>query len=259
MIKSLLQEKIMADVVASQLTRQDKREVFFYRAGIALATFCLLFAAGTLALILFVDPPKDGKFLSKFLDKRFLDKLYLGHFVNFAGAVGLSMIFMHLYARKILKSMQVVYGLGLLTFLAISSFFSTGMWVLASHGGLALVFVAFSFIAAKEAYCFKYYEGWLVGPLSAFYLVRLLPCVSLPSPLDPGESETICLDCLGCRGASSHHTQNVSSLCGRYWRQVGIRRLIRHTLFDLGRGWRHMLPLPIFPGAKVGLSPRLCF
>ena len=160
----------MADVVASQLTRQDKREVVFYRAGIALATLCLLLAAGTLSLFLYADAPKDIKFLSKILDKHFLEKLYLGHFVNFAGAVGLSMIFMHLYARTTLKVMQAIYGVGLITFLAISSFFTTGLWVLASHAGLGLVLVAFSFIAAKEAYCFKYYEGWLVGPLSAVFL-----------------------------------------------------------------------------------------
>lgn len=150
--------------VFQPLTREDKITVVLYRAGIVLSAIILsglayLFVTAASAPI----PP---------VSSRSADSLVCGLY----GAVGLSVFFIHLYIRKFHIYLKNLYYISL-GFLTALFFIGNG----SLSGGLgqapssALLLLPLSgclgFVTAKEAFCFKLFEGYLLAMIMPFYLL----------------------------------------------------------------------------------------
>ena len=153
----------MGDYILYQpLTGTDRVTVLLYRTGLALT--CLLLSA--LAVFLAVSPPVAAGRASFYFDF-FMALLYF--------AAGLSVFFIHLYIGSFKRKLM---GLYLISLAALAAMFIIG-------GGDALSFVSgtpvsallflplagcIGFIAAKEAFCFRLVEGYLLAIAMPLYL-----------------------------------------------------------------------------------------
>lgn len=150
--------------VFQPLTREDKITVVLYRVGIVLSAIIMsglayLFVSAASALI-----PAGSS--------RSADFLAYGLY----GAVGLSVFFIHLYIRKFHTYLKNLFFISLgclaaLLFIGKGSL-SGGLSQVPSSTLLLLPLSGcLGFVTAKEAFCFKLFEGYLLAMIMPFYLL----------------------------------------------------------------------------------------
>jgi uncharacterized integral membrane protein len=146
------------------LTREDKITVVVYRIGIVLSAVIM----SGLAYILVTassDPIPTG-------GSRLADLLVYGLY----GAVGLSVFFIHLYIGKFHTYLKYLYYislgcLALLLFIGKGSLSVSLTQVPYSPLLLLPLSGCLGFVTAKEAFCFKLFEGYLLAMIMPFYLL----------------------------------------------------------------------------------------
>lgn len=165
--------------IKQALTAYDKVTVFLYRLGIVISTACILYAVYFFYLNIY----------AKILPAFFSANYPVIVFWIFVISVSLSVSFLHLYSKKVLniiRALTVAGGL-ILAFLALTGnldylalFESNGWRGKLGVVGLGFVLAGFSGIGAKEAFCFKLYEGYAYG--IALAILVLLHLFGLLSP-----------------------------------------------------------------------------
>jgi uncharacterized integral membrane protein len=147
-----------------QLTREDKITVAIYRTGIVVSTMviCLF------AYILY-DPSQFAENPSKDL---MLNALLLMLYIS----IGLSVFFIHLYISKFKRTLKRLYYLAIFS-LAFLYYLGGGdaVSVVVSKPYGSLFFIPLSlclgFVTAKEAFCFRLTEGYIIAMLMPIMLV----------------------------------------------------------------------------------------
>lgn len=142
------------------LTREDTITVVLYRAGIVLSAIII-----TALAYLLSSKPASGSTA---------DFLAYG----FAVSVGMSVFFIHLYIGKFKTFLKNLYYLGLgglaaLLFIGHGSIASALVHAPSSALLLLPLSGCLGFITAKEAFCFKLFEGYLLAMIMPFYLVLI--------------------------------------------------------------------------------------
>ncbi|HKN19044.1 MAG TPA: DUF2301 domain-containing membrane protein, partial [Dissulfurispiraceae bacterium] len=148
------------------LTQGDKISVILYRAGIVLSTLFVL----------------AGAFFSS-NTSRYQDYISFALLTNMLlillyAAVGISVFFIHLYVSKFhraLKKLYYIAVISLITLYVIGRGDVLGVLVSKIYGPLMLLPLAgcLGFIAAKEAFCFRLFEGYFLALIMPLYLVIL--------------------------------------------------------------------------------------
>jgi uncharacterized integral membrane protein len=146
------------------LTREDKITVVLYRVGIVLSAVIISGLA-----YLFVAASSNTITIGS---SRSADVLALALY----GAVGLSVFFIHLYIQKFHTFLKYLFyiSLGCLAVLiAIGKGSLSGALVHESYSALLLLPLSgcLGFVTAKEAFCFKLNEGYLLAMIMPFYLL----------------------------------------------------------------------------------------
>lgn len=150
--------------VFQPLTKEDKVTVVIYRIGIVLSAVIISLAA--YLMLNSLKHPADASISLKF--NILLISLYI--------SVGLSVFFIHLYISKFKKTLIKIYALSIAS-LAVLFIAGKGdaMSVVAhkNYGSLLLIplSLCLGFIAAKEAFCFKLTEGYLLAMIMPLYLL----------------------------------------------------------------------------------------
>ncbi|MBZ0157020.1 MAG: DUF2301 domain-containing membrane protein [Alphaproteobacteria bacterium] len=146
------------------LTREDRISVVLYRAGIAISA--LLVTLGGYMLLNAAHYRNDPLIGLKFTV--LLLSLYI--------SVGMSVFFIHLYVSKFHRVLKKLYyialaGLGLLFFIGGGNIYA--VFAAKPYASLALLPLSgcLGFITAKEAFCFKLIEGYLLAFLMPLFLV----------------------------------------------------------------------------------------
>lgn len=145
------------------LTAADRATVVLYRAGIALSA--LVVAAAAVLLLVPLWRQKAPVILDIGL-------------VALYASTGLSVFFIHLYVGSYKRFLKRLYYLSLLCLVAL---FVAGkgnvLGVLSgtSWGGLLLIplSLCLGFVAAKEAFCFRLLEGYLLAIMMPVYFLFL--------------------------------------------------------------------------------------
>lgn len=142
------------------LTREDRITVILYRIGIGLST--VLIVAGAVALSL----------ASAALNGRVIDLLLYGLY----GAVGLSVFFIHLYIGKLKQYLKILYfiGVGCLALLLLLGKGSLAAAVAERPVSVLLLLPlsgCLGFVTAKEAFCFRLLEGYLLAMIMPVLLL----------------------------------------------------------------------------------------
>lgn len=143
------------------LTREDKITVVLYRTGIAMSAL----AISSCAYMLLAYPPAAS---SGMIFSVMLISLYI--------SVGLSVFFIHLYVSKFHRALKGLYYLSLVALLLL---YITGggdfmqAFTKSPFGPVLLIPLSgcLGFITAKEAFCFKLNEGYLVALVMPVYLL----------------------------------------------------------------------------------------
>ncbi len=146
------------------LTREDRITVVVYRAGIALSALIL---AGLAFVLAGTTANPGSNRVSPVLD-------ILGYGLYLA--VGLSVFFIHLYVGKFKTYLKNLYylSIGCLAALLVLGKGSLAAAVAQGpFGPLLLLPISgcLGFVTAKEAFCFKLTEGYLLAMIMPFYLL----------------------------------------------------------------------------------------
>jgi len=147
------------------LTKEDKITTVIYRTGIFLSAVLMAIAA----------------FLAVSPDMRDLPLIYSGLGANIIilslyFSIGLSVFFIHLYIGKFHRILKKIYYLSMfclaLMFLLGKGSPASLLFRVTPAGALLLIPLALclGFITAKEAFCFKLFEGYLLGMIMPAYL-----------------------------------------------------------------------------------------
>lgn len=146
--------------IFQELTVSDKVSVVLYRAGILISALLVCF----IAYLLFNGAGPQA-----------IKPMCLALFAS----VGLSVSFIHLYVRSYKRNLIKLYIISLIALIGLyflsggspESLFSAGK----SFGPLFLLPLSgcLGFITAKEAFCFKLMEGYLLAILMPAYLFLL--------------------------------------------------------------------------------------
>lgn len=146
------------------LTREDRITVVVYRAGIVLSMLHLV----KTALLSIGLLPLPSWLRTETVENILLAGLYI--------SVGLSVFFIHLYVGKFHRILKKIYYAALLC-LAVLTILGGGHPagpVLATPHYPALLLIPLSlclgFVTAKEAFCFRLFEGYLLAILMPAYL-----------------------------------------------------------------------------------------
>ena len=146
------------------LTREDRRTVVLYRFGIALSALTM----SCLAYLLVTASSESGAALIRPSADILAYVLY--------ASVGMSVFFIHLYIGKFKVYLKNLYFLSLgclvlLLFLGKGSV--SGAVAQQSYSSLLLLPLSgcLGFIAAKEAFCFQLFEGYLLAMIMPVYLL----------------------------------------------------------------------------------------
>ncbi len=144
------------------LTRDDKISVVLYRVGIALSTVIISIAA-------YLSFSQNIKLHSLEINI-LLTSLYI--------SVGLSVFFIHLYVSKFKRALKKLYFisiLALITLFVMGRGDVSGILINKPYGPFLLIPLSgcLGFITAKEAFCFKLMEGYLLALIMPFYLFLL--------------------------------------------------------------------------------------
>ncbi len=159
------------------LTREDTITVVIYRTGIVLSAIII----SLLALLLNRMPSNFSAGAASVSVDALVYGLYL--------SVGMSVFFIHLYVstfKKFLKNLYylTIAGLAVLLFIGHGSLSAALM----NEPYSALLLLPLSgclgFVTAKEAFCFKLFEGYLLAMIMPLYLLL----VSASSLLSRGAS-----------------------------------------------------------------------
>lgn len=149
------------------LTTTDRITVLLYRVGIVLSSINVC----VLGYLYFMALPKEGLEMT-------LPSLSLLAFILcfFYFGTGLSVFFIHLYIGKLYRFLKKVYYAAsvCLVILVIMGRGNPVSPLLSNQASmLLLVPVAFclGFVTAKEAFCFRLYEGYLLFALMPLYLI----------------------------------------------------------------------------------------
>lgn len=150
--------------VFQPLTKEDKVTVVLYRIGIVLAAVfvsCLAYLLTT------------GSFFGRTTDLGMIADI-LGY--GLYAAVGLSVFFIHLYIGQFKAYLKKLYFIGLAC-LAMLLFLGSGSpanAIAANPVRLLLLLPlagCLGFVTAKEAFCFKLLEGYLLAMIMPLYLL----------------------------------------------------------------------------------------
>ncbi len=147
------------------LTKEDKITTVMYRTGIFLSSVLMAIAA-FLAVKTVLSP-----------DMLDLPLIYSGLAANIIilslyFSVGLSVFFIHLYIGKFHRILKKIYYLSLFC-LALLFLLGKGSPASMPPAGALLLIplsLCLGFITAKEAFCFKLIEGYLLGMIMPAYL-----------------------------------------------------------------------------------------
>jgi uncharacterized integral membrane protein len=158
------------------LTKEDKITVVLYRTGIALSSFIIAILAYKLFDSSQYNPPipplvKGGE--GGFVSLKFnilLISLYL--------SVGLSVFFIHLYVSKFKKFLKRLYYISVISLIVLFIIGKGDLLGALVNKPFSTVFIiplsgCLGFITAKEAFCFKLIEGYLLALIMPFYLLIL--------------------------------------------------------------------------------------
>lgn len=155
------------------LTREDKVTVVLYRLGIVLSAIIISIAA----YMLFTSSQnQDSASLSTKVNI-----LLFGLYIS----VGMSVFFIHLYISKFKKGLIKLYFVSLaclIILFAVGRGNVLGVLINKPYGPMLLIplSLCLGFITAKEAFCFKLMEGYLLAMIMPFYLL-LLSIGSMPT------------------------------------------------------------------------------
>lgn len=146
------------------LTREEKISVILYRAGIVISTViiaCLSY------FLMTASEPSDTALISPSADI-FAYALYV--------SIGMSVFFIHLYIGKIKRFLKNLYFislscLGVLLYLGQGSVSNALIHTPYSPLLLLPVSGCLGFVTAKEAFCFKLFEGYLLAMIMPLYLL----------------------------------------------------------------------------------------
>jgi len=146
------------------LTRKDKISVVIYRAGIVMSSVIV----SVITYILFNLSQNNIAISMKF--NTVLGLLYF--------SVGLSVFFIHLYVgsfHRALKKLYYVSIVALIMLLIIGNGDALRIIINRPYGPLLLLPLSgcLGFITAKEAFCFKLIEGYILALLMPIYLFML--------------------------------------------------------------------------------------
>jgi uncharacterized integral membrane protein len=146
------------------LTSRDKISVIVYRTGIVLSMFLLI----------------AGAFLSLYgvQSRGHISEVANALLLLLYAAVGMSVFLIHLYVSKFHRALKTLYFIAMLALIIL---FVSGkgsaydVLISETYGPLLLLPLAgcLGFITAKEAFCFRLVEGYLLSIIMPLYLVIL--------------------------------------------------------------------------------------
>lgn len=151
-------------ILYQPLTQRDKITVALYRAGIVLSTLVICI----FAYMFF--------YAKQFVNHPLIDISFNVLLITLYGSVGLSVFFIHLYVNRFHRTLKRLFYLSLLC-LGLLYYAGSGdaLSVVAHkpYGPILLIPVAgcIGFITAKEAFCFRLIEGYIVALLMPFFLM----------------------------------------------------------------------------------------
>jgi uncharacterized integral membrane protein len=148
------------------LTKEDKVSVALYRAGIVVSTILI----SIIAYMLFNASHYQSAPSISVKANIILILLYI--------SVGTSVFFIHLYVSKFHNFLKKLYYISIISLIIL---FVIGKgdvyWVLVNKAYSPLLLIPLSgclgFITAKEAFCFKLIEGYLLALIMPIYLLLL--------------------------------------------------------------------------------------
>jgi uncharacterized integral membrane protein len=145
--------------VFQPLTREDKITVVLYRVGIVVSTLMI----SVLAFLLLTAPP---------ITNRAADVLA---YVLYA-SVGMSVFFIHLYVGKIKGFLKNLYYISLVCLIALLYLGKGSLSAVLAHQPYSPLLLlplsgCLGLVAAKEAFCFRLFEGYLLAMLMPVYLL----------------------------------------------------------------------------------------
>lgn len=151
------------------LTRQDKISVILYRTGIFISAFIISIAA-----LIAVQGIMTGNLLDYPL---ILSGLALNFMLlTLYFSIGMSVFFIHLYIGKFHRILKKIYYVSVVC-LAVLFFIGHGNPVMPlfrtpPYGALLLIpaSLCLGFVTAKEAFCFRLFEGYLLALCMPAYL-----------------------------------------------------------------------------------------
>ena len=154
--------------VFQPLTKEDKITVFLYRTGIFLSTLII----STSAFIIFKSlQPDDSQIFPFIISGLSLNIMLLVLYFS----VGLSVFFIHLYIGQFYRTLKKVYYLAVVC-LAVLFFIGHGnptipLFRVPPYGALLLfpLSLCLGFVTAKEAFCFRLIEGYILAVLMPAY------------------------------------------------------------------------------------------
>jgi len=155
--------------IKEELTTYDKISVTLYRGGIVFSALSLVYAVAY-----FYFGAKDST------SPIFTGSLPFIVFWIFIICVDISVSFLHLYSKQVLRIIQGCAAIGTLILLTgflffnfspAPIFYSEGFIGKIGLAGLGFVAAGFAGIGAKEAFCFKLNEGYAYGILSALLVI----------------------------------------------------------------------------------------
>jgi uncharacterized integral membrane protein len=151
------------------LTKEDKITVFLYRTGIFLSTLII----GISAFIIFKSLQSDGTQVFPFIISGFSINILL---LVLYFSVGLSVFFIHLYIGQFYRTLKKVYYLAVVC-LAVLFFIGHGnptvpLFRVPPYSALLLlpITLCLGFVTAKEAFCFRLIEGYILAVLMPAFI-----------------------------------------------------------------------------------------
>lgn len=146
--------------VFQPLTREDRITVVVYRAGIVLSALIM-------SAIAYVA--SDGELRGPGMAP---DLLLYGLYA----AVGLSVFFIHLYVSAFHRYLKYLYGISLACLAVLIAVGKGSVVAGLSHGAVGPLLLlplsgCLGFVTAKEAFCFRLLEGYLLAMLMPFFLI----------------------------------------------------------------------------------------
>ncbi len=151
------------------ITEDDRRDVWLYRGGLAIAAVC--FAMGTILVIW------QG-------DNVLVQDVVTLLFGFFCASLGLSLAKIHIYLVPLHRALQVFWGIGCVAAIALMTLFRQPLITTifehpASIWGIGFTFAALTGIFFKEGFCFRRVETMVLTPLVPVvllgHLTQLLP------------------------------------------------------------------------------------